>query len=387
MEPLKELAEMARTRPEQLKQKKKEGAKLVGYTGRFIPEEIIRASGAVPFYLCRGGEPEPPEAVLPYLLRFMSPFSRAQIGYHILNMDPVMPLLDLIIAQCDDCHMTRLADMFEYFNLPTMRLGVPPDWKKPRELTAAYYFRGLTKLRDKLNELTGNEITDHNLRESIDSANRIRGWLQNINLMRKQQPPPIGGYDYIRLNHYLFYSEPEPIIDKLKILYSQLEAQGAQFDNKTPRILLAGHVVAVGDYAVPRLIEDSGGVIVAEFMDEGHYHCMCNVKTEGDLMQNIGETYYLERIPPTIFQPAWADRIEYLKKLITDYQVDGVIWYQLSFEELYDMESSIVAKAMDELKMPLLKLESAYEYTREAMGPLTTRIESFIAAIKQRGAR
>ena len=125
---LEELAEVTRTRPEQLKQRKQQGAKLVGYTGRFVPEELIRASGAVPCYLCRGGEPEPPEAVLPYLLRFMSPYTRAQIGYHLLNMDPVMPLLDLIIAQCDDCHMTRLADMLEYFKLPTARLGVPPDW-------------------------------------------------------------------------------------------------------------------------------------------------------------------------------------------------------------------------------------------------------------------
>ena len=111
---------------------KQESKILVGYTGRFVPEELIVAAGAVPHLICRGGEPESPEAALPYILRFMSPFARAQIGYHILGVDPVMPLLDLIVAQCDDCHMSRLADMLEYFELPVMRLGVPSDWKSHR---------------------------------------------------------------------------------------------------------------------------------------------------------------------------------------------------------------------------------------------------------------
>jgi benzoyl-CoA reductase/2-hydroxyglutaryl-CoA dehydratase subunit BcrC/BadD/HgdB len=73
-----------------------------------------------------------------------------------------------------------------------------------------------------------------------------------------------------------------------------------------------------------------------------------------------------------------------MKQLIRDYSVDAVIWYQLSFEEIYDLEGSVVARAMDEMNVPLLKLESSYEYTREAMGPLTTRVESFIASIGPR---
>ena len=101
-------------------------------------------------------------------------------------------------------------------------------------------------------------------------------------------------------------------------------------------------------------------------------------------MRNLADTYFLERIPPSIFQPAWEERIAFMKEIIKDFNVDGVIWYQLSFEEIHDMECSIVAKAMDDMKIPFLKLESSYEYSREAMGPLTTRIESFIEPIKQK---
>ena len=382
MNTLEELAQIARTRPEKLKEQKEKGIKIVGYTGRFVPEELIYASGAVPYLICRGGEPEPPEATLPYMLRFLNPFARAQIGYHLLGMDPVAPILDLIVEQCADCHEARLADLFEYFQFPAMRLGIPPDWEK--SLSVEYYYKGLARLREKLETLTGNRISDKKLKESIDFINKIRDLLKKISLLRKKQPPPIGGYDFIRLNHYSFYCELDELTKQLDGLYKQLKKSKSPFHVGAPRILLAGRVVAVGDYIVPKLIEASGGVIVAEFLDEGIRQYRWQVRTEGDLMRNLVETYFLERTPPSVFQPAWGKRIEFMKKLIKDSNIDGVIWYQLSFEEIYDLECSIVTKAMDGMKIPFLKLESSYEYSREAMGPLTTRVESFVESIKQK---
>ncbi len=382
MEILNQLAKIAGTRPEQLKERKAKGIKIVGYVGRFVPEELIFASGALPYLLCRGGQPEPPDAVIPYMLRFMSPYSRSQIGYHLLGLDPVVPMLDLIVVQCSDCHESRLADLFEYFKLPTARLGVPPDWKKT--ISRDYYWKGLLRLRARLEALTGRGISEEALQKSIESANRIRSLMAEIDRLRKTHPPPIGGNDFIRLNHYSFYCDPEALTGKLADLHRDLERAGARFAPEAPRILLAGHVVGVGDYVVPKLVEDSGAVLAAEFLDEGMRHCAWNTRTDGDLMRNLAETYYLQRTPPSIFQPAWEERIESVKKLIRDSDIDGVIWYGLSFEEIYDMESSILSRALKQIGIPFLKLESSYEYSREAVGPLTTRVESFIESVKRR---
>jgi benzoyl-CoA reductase/2-hydroxyglutaryl-CoA dehydratase subunit BcrC/BadD/HgdB len=382
LDTFEELAQIARTRPEKLKEQKKKGIKIVGYIGRFVPEELIYASGALPYLLCRGGQPEPPDAVIPYMLRFMSPYSRSQIGYHLLGIDPVVPMLDLIVVQCSDCHESRLADLFEYFKLPTARLGVPPDWEK--SLSRNYYYKGLAQLKEKLEVLTGNKISDKKIKESIESTNKIRDLLKKINMLRREQPPHLGGYDFIRLNHYSFYCDPKMLTGKLEDLYKELQKGKSPFSRVAPRILLAGHVVAVGDYVVPKLIEDSGGVIAAEFLDEGLRHCAWNVKADGDLMRNLGEAYFLERTPPSIFQPAWEKRVEIMKKLIKDFNIDGVIWYELSFDEIYDMECSIISKTLNEMNIPFLKLESSYEYSREAMAPLATRVESFIELVKQR---
>jgi benzoyl-CoA reductase/2-hydroxyglutaryl-CoA dehydratase subunit BcrC/BadD/HgdB len=76
-----------------------------------------------------------------------------------------------------------------------------------------------------------------------------------------------------------------------------------------------------------------------------------------------------------------------MKKLVADYRVDGVVWYQLVFDEIYDMEAACIGKWLREMNVPFLKLESSYEYSREAMGPLKTRIESFVGSVKRQGGK
>ena len=118
-------------------------------------------------------------------------------------------------------------------------------------------------------------------------------------------------------------------------------------------------------------------------LDEGIRVIEKDVELEGDLLYNFAKNRYLDTLPIDLFQPSWKIRYERIKQLVEEYKVDGVIWYQLSFDEIYDMEYACLAKWMAGGKTPLLKIESSYEYSREAMGPLTTRIESFIETLKE----
>lgn len=377
---ISEFAQMSKKRPTHLKKAKEEGKKVVEYIGNFIPEELIYAAGAEPYLMCRGGEPEPPDAVLEYMLRFMNPLARSMAGYHILGLDPVTPIADLIVAQQADCHIGRISELLEYMKLPVFKVGVPSDWKK--DFAAEYYYKALEKLKKKLQELTGSEITDDKLREYIIDFNKINEALRKIDQLRKKDNPPIGGYEFIQLNHYSFYVDPKTAIDKLNDIYENLKDSEGSFKKDSVRVLLAGHAVAVGDYVVPRMIEESGGVIAADFLDEGMRWYKWDTEEEGDPLRNIWKAKYLSKPPINVFQPAWKDRFEYLKKLIEEYRIDAVVWYQLSFDEIYDMECTCVAKWLKEINVPMLKLESSYEYSREAMGPLSTRIESFIESVK-----
>ncbi len=377
---MQELDKLSRERVTELRKAKKSGKLVIQYTGNFISDEMIRAVGAEPYLMCRGGEPEPPDAVLDYMLRFMNPLARSMAGFHALGLDPVTPISDLIIVQQTDCHVGRISELFEFKKLPVYKVGVPAEWKKP--IAFDYYVNSLRKMKKKLEEMTGRKMEDEVIKEYFKKTNRVNEGLRKIDSLRKKDNPPIGLYDFIRLNHYSFNVDLDTMADKLDALYEELKDAQGKFPEDAPRILFAGHALAVGDYVVPKLVEESGGAVVADFLDEGIRSYKVDIPLDGDPIEAFAKARYLDKAPINMFQPAWEDRYAYIQSIFKDYKVDGVIWYQLSFDEIYDMEYSCLAKWMGESGVPILKLESSYEYSREAMGPLTTRIESYVESLK-----
>lgn len=377
---MNQLDKLSKQRVSELQKAKKSGKKVIQYTGNFIPEELIKAAGAEPYLMCRGGEPEPPDAVLEDMLRFMNPLARSMAGFYELGLDPVTPISDLIVAQQTDNHVGRISELFEFKKLPVFKVGVPPEWKK--KIAFEYYVRSLEKFKAKLEEMTGKPIDNEVFKMHLEKSNKLHEALRKIDSLRKKENPPIGLNEFIKLNHYSFTVDTDIMIEKLNELYDKLKDAPGKFAENSPRILFCGRALAIGDYTVPRLLEESGSVIVSELLDEGIRPYKNDYTISGDPLLSFAKTAYLEKPPINIFQPAWEDRFEYMKALIKDYNVDGVVWYQLSFDEIYDMEYTVLAKWMGELNIPIIKMESSYEYSREAMGPLTTRIESFVELIK-----
>lgn len=377
---LYEFQKLAGDRPVELSEAKDNGKKIVEFIGQHVPEEMIYAAGAEPYIMLKGGEPEPPDAVLSDMLRFMNPYARSIAGYIMMGLDPVIPFADIIIAQQADNQIGRISELLEYHGYKLHKMGVPAESDK--DFAQRYYLRSLQKVKARLEEVTGNKITDEALIKEIEKSNRINELLRKFDALRKLDDPKISGYDFIRLCHYSMKTKPDQAISHLEDLYAKINKQdGIKTDG--PRILFAGHIIAGGDYVVPKLIEETGAKIVADMFDEGLRWYKWDVPTEGDLLENIMETRYVKKTPFSVFQPSWKRRFKDMAAIIRDYKVDGVIWYQLSFDEIYDMEHTVLAKLLGEINVPILKLESSYEYSREAMGPLQTRIESFIETVKE----
>ena len=100
---MKEFSDLAKMRPAELQKAKAAGKKVVEFIGNYVPDEMIYAAGAEPYLMCRGGEPEPPDTVLEYMLRFMNPLARSMAGYHFMGLDPVTPIADLIAVNQTEC--------------------------------------------------------------------------------------------------------------------------------------------------------------------------------------------------------------------------------------------------------------------------------------------
>jgi len=378
---LQELDKLSSARPLDIIKKKKDGKKIVEYFGDFVPEQWITAGGAESFLICKGGDPQPPEATLDYMLRFMNPLAATMAGSYLLGLDAVMPIADSVTIQQHDSHYGRMTEILEYKGLPVYKIGVPADYTVG--ISREYYRNELREYRAYLEKLIGHPIADDDIRACYAKTNRINALLREIDELRKKDNPPITFSDFIRLNHYTLRLGYDTSIDALTKIAAELKTAPGAHKDGAPRILIMGRAVALGDYIVPSIIESAGGAIACEFLDEAIRPFHSDISTEGDVVDAYASAIYDDRVPQCIFQPAWETRFAHLKELIRDYRIDGVLWYQLSFDEIYDMEFTCLSKWLSEIKVPVMKLETSYEYSREAMAPLTTRLESFVESLKE----
>ena len=362
-----------------LSQAKKEGRKIIGYTpGGYLPEELVLASGAIPICLIRGGDHSMVELAGAYICRWIDTFCRAQIGYGVSGEDPYYNIIDLLIVPVTDNHIRAVSDVLGYnTDIDIFPFGVPHT---KDNLTLKYYLHGITRLKNRLEELTGVEITDSRLRDAIKLCNRERELLREISLIRKSQPSLISSKDFVALNHGSLIADKKVIVEILESTLKELKKQ-AVVPVDGPRILLTGSTLALGDDKIIDITEDSGGLIVIEEFAEGIRPYWEMVKLNSNLMEALADCYFTRRIPPAWFRPG-KERLDFLIKLSKDFNVSGVIWYQLMYRESYKTESYYFPDILkSEAGLPMLTVES--DYDAGEVGPLRTRIETFIETIRR----
>lgn len=379
MKAMKKLSSHLRTRLVDLKNAKAEGRKVVGYTpGGYMPEELVLASGAIPVGLIRGGDHSMVELSGAYICRWIDTFCRAQIGYGVSGEDPYYSLLDLLVIPITDNHMRAISDVLDYnTELEIFPFGVP---HMKEEATFNYYLHGITRLKAKLEELTGVEITEPKLREAIYLCNRERELLREISLMRRSKPAPISSRDFVFLNHSSFFADKKVMVGILEAVDEELKQQTPP-SREGPRILLTGSTLALGDGKVIDLTEEAVGTIIVEEFAEGIKPYWWSVNLNGNLLEALADCYFMRRVPPGWFRPG-KERRDFLIKLAKDFNVSGVIWYQLLYRESYKTESYYFPNILRrETGLPMLTIDSDYDPSE--VGPLRTRIETFIETLRR----
>ena len=376
----KHLANHLRDRTASLKEAKKKGVKIIGYfPGNYVPEEIIYASGAIPVCLTDGGNPHPADTALSVMPHIICPFARAQVGERVLKRNPYYNMLDMVVAPITCQHLKKVAELWEYFgDIEIFKLGIPHQYDGDFELE--YYADRLRALKDRLQAFTGNEITDNKIGEAIKLYNRMRELLKNISLMRRGLSPPISALDFIKLNHASFYADPFFIVDVLESLHKELKKSQPTDKSNRPRLLLAGPNLARGDYKILELIEAAGGEVVIEELCEGMRYYWHRIENDGDPFQSLAKGYLRDRVPCAFMRSSTKKRLDFTLELIANFNVSGVIWYELQCCETYDQESYYFGKKMNERNIPMLIVESNYDVSDA--GPLRTRIDAFIELVK-----
>ena len=380
MKSLDKLDSHLKTRLLDLSKAKEQGRKVIGYpAGGYLPDELVLACEAIPICFIQAGGNAVLRDAGNYVCRWFDPFWRSQIGYLTSRKNPYYEIVDLIAIPITDNHVRAFSNTAGFYTpeVESFVFGVPHVKDK---LALDYYLQGINRLKKKLEELTGIEITDSRIRQSIELCNRERALLKEISLMRKSENFAVTSKDFVALNHGSFLADKETMIGILESFIKEVK-DSPPLSNNGPRILLTGSTLAQGDSKVMDIIEDTGGVIVMEEFAEGIRPYWGKVKLEGNLMANLADSYFMERVCPGWFRPG-TERLDFLVRLARDYSAAGLIWYQLMYRESYKVESYFFPdKLKKETGLPMLVLES--EYDAKETGPMKTRIETFMETIKR----
>jgi benzoyl-CoA reductase/2-hydroxyglutaryl-CoA dehydratase subunit BcrC/BadD/HgdB len=377
---IRELEEHLNNRPEQLRQAREKGLKVIAsFPGNYIPEEVIYAAGAIPICLIHGGRAENINAAQVQVPDVMCSFSRAQIGELALKTDPFYSLIDMLIAPITCQHLKKTAEIWEYrTDIDLFKLGVPPD--PDIDFSLEYFLERLKMMKQRVEDVTGNEITDQKLFEAIDLYNRMRFLLRKISFMRRGTTLPINSSEFIYLNHASYYADPEFMVDFLEKTCRDLENITKTQDMDNPRLLLLGPNIAYGDDKIYKLIEQTGVEIAIEEICEGIRYYWSDIKTDGDPIQSLAEGYLRDRLPCAFMRRSAMKRFDFSMGLINDFNISGVIWYELLGCETYDAEAYFFEQKMREQGIPMLIIES--DYGTYDLPRLKTRVEAFIEQIK-----
>lgn len=368
-------------RIEELMEAKKKGNKVVGTFCVYVPEELILAVEGTCVGLCAGAEigMDEAEKVLP---RNTCALIKSFMGFKLAGLCPYIQASDLVVGEttCDG-KKKAYEILSDYKKTYIMEI---PQMKTERDRTL---WRGeVIQFKEKVEELTGRKITAKNLKEGIKIANDKRRALQRLSALRRATPSPISGLDALLVNQIAFYDDPLRFTKSIHGLCDELEERVKKrigvSKHGTPRILISGSPMAVPNWKIPFVVETSGAIVVAEESCIGERNTRDLVdedrKTLDEMIDAITDRYM--KIDCACFTPN-EERMDHILQLATDFKVDGVIHYSIQFCTPYTMETYKVEKALQQKKVPLLKIES--DYGMEDVGQLKTRIEAFLEMVKK----
>jgi len=351
-----------------VRQWKDQGGKVIGYFCTHVPDEIFTAAGMLPFRMRATGS-DGTELSDAFYSSINCSFPR-----HCFNMAlrGEFDLLDGLIVPNSCDHIRRIYDNWksqlqtgfvEVFSLP----------KKTGEPQVGWYRDELLLLRGKLEKHFGVKITDEKLRSAIKLHNENRRLLRRLYEFRKADHPPITGAQVLAVVVAGTAMPRDQYNALLKELLKDLEGAEGIKDYRA-RIMVVGGILDDPEYI--EIIEGQGGLVVTDFLCFGTRLFWVDVPEKGDPIEAIAR--YQVQLRPTCPR-TYGDqprRIKFIKDMIRDFKVDGVIGERLLFCDPWVVEHYMNDLDLKEAGVPFLKLDR--EYILSGKGQIRTRVQAFL---------
>ena len=362
-----------------------DGKLALGYSCYFVPEVLMNLEGCFSVRLRAPGVSDTSIATY-YMSEKTCMYSRSVLeraiegGYNFFAA----------LMSSETCSMmNRCHEHFEMLNLVkeenekffVCHLDSPFVTK---DYAIRHYEKQLKKhILDRLTEVYGVDTSEEALLRAVEAHNELCRVVTEIGNYRKQENPPLTGYEFHLIELVSECCPHELILPYLKETLEELKTRKP--DDKPwyrVRVVLAGG--ENDDPEFTKLIEDSGAFVVAD------RYCFGSLPGREEIKIGENETalaaiarHYIETNQcPRFMNPEKVHgRKEYFTQLAKEYSADGLIVQQMKFCEYWEYERMYCQQVMEpEYGVPCMGIEK--EYVNTSTGQLRTRFQAFVEALE-----
>ena len=364
-----------------------EGKRALAYNCSHVPEVLLDVEGCFSVRL-RAPHCISPDLATYYMTNRSCPYSKSILergfegGYNFI---------DALMGQECCATMNRMEQYFDYCKLIPKKdflityMDVPlkkTDWH------VGYYERQIeTKIVKPLEEHFGIDMSDEKIMEAIEQHNEVCRIISEIGDMRKQENPPITGYEFHVIQLVTLVC-PKYLI--LPYLRETLEELRTRKPEPAPwyraRVMLVGS--EIDDPEFTKLLEGCGAFVVADRYCFGSLPGRQEIKVkEGERpLEAIARQYLSEnQCPRAMGEENIVGRKQYLYKLASEYKADGIILESMKFCEYWGYERAQISHWMLEGfdlpgTIPTCQIER--DYASSGTGQLRTRFQAFVESLE-----
>jgi len=375
MEALKKIQEVLKDPFRFIKNwKSKNGRRIIGIFPPDVPEELINASGMLPFTILDGSKIQSPTGVIPSFACSLITNTFDQAYYRELEFldGMVIPYL---------CDSSRALFQIWERNFPKQFSDLI---RLPKKLssqgTKTYLIEELRRFKETLEKTFGINIPNEKLWESIDIYNENRRYLRTIQALRFQNSHFMSNYDFFSLVKSSMIMSKIEHNNILKEIISYTESSSINLNTNLPvKIFLSGKLIE--PLEIFEWMDEMGIFVAYDDLAVGSRYFSYEVKKESDALSALADSYFL-RIPSATVEGV-EDRLDYILEQVRKNGLKGVIFIQLKFCEPLIFDYPDLKKGLDHKGIPNLFIET--ELHSFNAGQIKTRLQAFSEILGSKG--
>ena len=351
------------------------GKGVVGIYCGYAPYEVIRSLDLVPATLCAfSNKPiEEAEVILPANL---CPLIKSSFGFIKTDTCPFFGLSDVVIGETTCDGKKKMFELIsDYKPIHVMDLPQLPD-----EPDAVDHWENMIyKVKQFLEEKFHKTTTDERIEEEIKNTNIQIKKMNEVFGHIALNPPVVGWeelYDILFLSSGAASDEIIKLIDEILMKLEKRKQSGFYYGREDAiRVMVTGCPIAGDATKVFRIIEESGGIIVALEACSGMKPYMSLIEEDtGNPIRAIAKHYL--KIPCSCMTPN-NRRLEWIDTLIEKFKPQAVVDVILQACHSYNIESYKVGEHIRKKHgLPFLKIET--DYSQSDVGQIKTRMGALL---------